>query len=182
MKINIPIASLMMTAISISSYSYYSESYTSTDQYSIQFSTKKADGNLYGLKGIVSVDKSNLIDAKISVVADVNTIKTGNDRKDKHAKGKKWFDAETYPNIKFEALRVEKINEQHQVTGKLTIKDVTKEVIIPFNFTNKDNQEYLEGTLSLNREEYNINGNFFGFAVGKDIEVNLSIPNQFKSS
>lgn len=181
MTLNIQVLSLMVSALSIVSYSYYSDSYTSETEYNIQFSTKKVEGNLYGLTGTISVDKTNLIDAKISVAADVNTIQTGNRKKDRHARGKKWFDAEQYPNITFKGLRVEKTDDQYQVVGKLTIKDVTKEVAIPFDFVKKENQEYLEGSLLLNRKEFNIKGNFFGFTVGKEIEVNLSVPNQYKA-
>lgn len=128
---------LLFVTIGTLSFTYISEDYTLSKDYSIQFSTKKAAGNLSGLKGEVSVSKDNISNALINVTVDVSTIETGNKTKDKHAKGESWFDATQFPTISFKASSVEIVDGKYIANGNLTIKDVTKQISIPLTSSKK---------------------------------------------
>jgi polyisoprenoid-binding protein YceI len=72
--------------------------------------------------------------------------------------------------MRFKSEDVKKTGEnQYQVTGKLTIKDVTRGVSMPF--TVDDNQ--LTGSLTINRHDYKVGENQGNFGVGKTIEVKV---------
>jgi len=158
---------------------YHTSHYFVEDSYDIQFSTGSAEGTFSGLTGVVEFDSEDLASAKIDVSVDVNTIKTGNTKKDDHAIGKKWFDAATYPTMTYLASSIS-VKEDHFVAnGSLTIKDVTLDQDITFTFDGQADQ-YLKGSFTINRKHFNINGNLFGFAVGKNIVVDLQVPAQFQ--
>ncbi len=144
--------------------------------YSIRFSGKKAEGTFSGLAGTVIFDKDNLANAKIDVVVDVNTIKTGNTTKDKHAKGDSWFDAAKYPQIKFTSTAFAKNGALYMVTGMLELHGVKKQIQIPFNFSQLANKANFAGSFKVNRKDFGINGNMMGFLVGDDFDVTLNVP------
>ena len=53
----------------------------------------------------VATEEENFSKAKISFTADVASINTGNEQRDGHLKAPDFFDAATYPQIKFVATR-----------------------------------------------------------------------------
>lgn len=74
-------------------------------------------------------EEHDLLSAKIRLSANVNSLSTGNESRDEHLKSPDFFDAEHFPEIKFESTRIEKVDdEMYLLFGNLTIKDVTKEV------------------------------------------------------
>lgn len=158
---------------------YSNHNYAVEDNYSIKFATGKAEGSFTGLSGRVNFDPNYLVDSKINVSVQVSTIKTGNEKKDDHAKNSKWFDAESFPTMKYESTSIEKSGMGYIVTGNLTVKDVSKEEKISFSYDNEVDDKYLNGTFTINRKDYNIKGNLFGFAVGKEVAVDLRVPAEF---
>ncbi len=60
---------------------------------------------------------------------DVASIDTGNAERDEHLRSPDFFDADRYPEIRFESTRVAHVEGgTYNVWGNLTIKDVTREV------------------------------------------------------
>jgi polyisoprenoid-binding protein YceI len=65
--------------------------------------------------------------AKINFTADLNSINTANTDRDNHLKSPDFFDAEKFPELKFESTKVEKKDDENYVVhGNLTIKGITK--------------------------------------------------------
>lgn len=74
-------------------------------------------------------DKDDFSDAKVSFEAEVSSISTKNDHRDGHLKSPDFFDAAAYPKITFKSKSLTpKSDDQYELTGDLTIRDVTKEV------------------------------------------------------
>lgn len=147
------------------------------EDYRIYFSGTKAEGTFGGLQGIILFDPDNLQASKFDVSLEVATIATGNKTKDKHARGDSWFDADSFPNIRFVSTSIiKRDNNQYEAIGNLELKGISKEVNLQFSFTRTANSGLFEGDLKVNREDFGIEGNFFGFVVGKDFQVDLNIP------
>ena len=74
--------------------------------------------------------------AKVSFTADVNSISTNNEQRDGHLKAPDFFDAEKFPQIKFEATKAENVDSDgsYELYGDLTIRDVTKNVKLSVEF------------------------------------------------
>ena len=85
-----------------------------------------------------SVETSNEEDftgAKVSFSADINSISTGQEQRDGHLKSGDFFDAENFPKLTFTSTSMEKVeDENYTITGDLTIKGTTKEVILKAEF------------------------------------------------
>ncbi len=145
--------------------------------YSIQFKGTKAEGTFSGLTGLVVFDPANLPAATMDVQVATATIKTGNKMKDGHARGESWFDVARYPDIRFHSTAFSRVGAGgYSVSGDLTMHGIKKPVIIPFQFTQQAGKGLFTGKLRVNRKDYGINGNFFGFTVGEEFEVELRVP------
>lgn len=74
--------------------------------------------------------------AKISFSAETNSIFTNNEQRDGHLKGPDFFDAEKFAYITFISTGIKKKDdENYEVTGDLTIRDVIKPVTLNIEFT-----------------------------------------------
>ena len=74
--------------------------------------------------------------AKLSFTADVNSISTNNEQRDAHLKSADFFDAEKFPQIKFEATKTENVDNDgsYELYGNLTIRDVIQNIKLSVEF------------------------------------------------
>ena len=135
-----------------------------------------------------NVEAENLADlteATISFQFDVKSINTRNEDRDNHLKSADFFDAEQFPVITFQSTSILKSDEGFDVTGNLTIKDVTKEVTFEtaFNGTGKNpwGQDVygFEAEAKINREDFGLTWNAAletgGVLVGKDVKIKVEL-------
>lgn len=130
------------------------------DDYTVKFSTEGASGTLKGLKGTIEFDCLDLANSKFDVTVDVNTISTGIGLKNKHAKAADFLDAEKYPTIRFTSNAVTPTENGFVANGNLTIKDVTREISIPFTFDGSGDEGVFRGNFELNRTDYHLSPPF----------------------
>ena len=65
--------------------------------------------------------------AKVTFTAETASVTTDNEQRDAHLKSDDFFNAEKYPEIRFESTGLKKKNDdEYELEGKLTIRDVTK--------------------------------------------------------
>lgn len=147
------------------------------EDYVVAFSTGSAKGTFSELDGTIVFDPTTPNEGEMDVSVRVETIDTGNKTKDKHARGDSWFDADQYPTIRFVSDNFTTVDGKYSVSGKLNLHGITKTVNIPFQFEEKsDGMGVFVGSFTLNRKDYGINGNAFGFMVGKEVTVDLRVP------
>ena len=80
-------------------------------------------------------DDDKFSNPKVSFTAKVASINTANEQRDGHLKSADFFDAEKYPEIRFVSTGVANNDgESFDLTGDLTIKDVTKPVTLKVEF------------------------------------------------
>jgi len=141
--------------------------------YAIKFSGSKVSGEFTKFYGTIDFDTDTLANAKFDLTIDVKSISTGNGLMNEHAIGEDWFNAEKYPDIKFVSSRFSKTTGGFQVTGKLTMHGVTKEITIPFNFSNNTFTSRFE----VNRGDYNVGGTsgMQGW-VAPTLQIEVSVP------
>ena len=163
---------LILTAFA----TYSSQSWTIGDDYVISFDGGGAKGVLRNLEGQIVFDEKNLSASSMDVQVAVNSIDTGNKTKDKHAKGKNWFNAEKFPFIAFKSKMFRSSKEGYEVVGDLEFHGTKKEIVIPFTFERSEEGGVFEGEFSVLRKDYGIKGPLFGFTVGNDFKVNLRVP------
>lgn len=141
--------------------------------HSIKFSGTDVEGIFKTIDGDITFDKVNLNSSVANFEIDVNSINTGNGMKNKHAISAKWFDAETYPKIKFTSKQFSGKDNNFNATGTMEIHGVKKKITIPFTFT--DNT--FKSTFSVNRLDYGV-GTMKGMSkkVSNEINLDVTIP------
>lgn len=157
---------------------------------SIGFSVKhmmvsKVRGTFGDFAAEVEADETDLTGAKIEFTIKVASINTGSADRDNHLRSADFFDAETYPEIKFVANNITKTGDDYEIAGDLTIKDVTKPVVFEAEYGGKGTNPWgvevvaFEAETKINREEFGLTWNAAletgGVLVGKDIKITLDL-------
>jgi len=125
-------------------------------------------------------------DAKIEFTVDVNSVDTGQPGRDEHLKAADFFEAEQYPQFKFESTSFKKSKgDVYALVGNLTIKGITKEVELEAEYggTEKDNYGNIkvgfEVTGTIDRKDFGVTFNSLtetgGLALGEKIKINANI-------
>ena len=81
-------------------------------------------------------EDEDFMKAKVSFTADIDSISTGNEQRDSHLKSADFFNAATYPKLKFVATKIENVDNDgsYELYGDLTIKDITKNIKLEDEF------------------------------------------------
>ena len=179
---------LFLIAISISATSFAQIKWTVDPVHSfVSYSVKHmgisfVEGSFKNFDGSVVAAKPDLTDAKIKFSVNVNSISSGVEQRDKHLKSEDFFNEETYPNMTFESTSFEKLKESnYELSGKLTIRDVTKDVKfnVTFGGTTKDPQGNIRAgfsaTTTINRLDYNVKYDLNSTGIAKDVEIRLNL-------
>ena len=88
-------------------------------------------GSFSKVNGTVQYDPADLSKTAIDASIDTTSISTGNDSRDKDLRSANYFDVEKFPAITFKSKRAESAGPgKLKITGDLTIKGVTKEVVL----------------------------------------------------
>ncbi len=126
------------------------------------------DGTMQNMAGTISFDSTKLEQAQFNVCIQPATINTDNKKRDKHLQSEDFLEVETFSTTCFQSSKVIKTETGYKAIGKLTLHGVTREVELPFTFSNNR----FEGTLKINRLDYGIGpkGTFF---VGDEVEVKV---------
>ncbi|MGB5945897.1 YceI family protein [Paenisporosarcina sp.] len=157
---------------------------------SIGFSVKhmmvsKVRGSFGDFGAEVEANETDLTAANIAFTIKVASINTGNEDRDNHLRSADFFDVEQYPEIKFVANNITKKDDDYEIAGDITIKDVTKQIVFEAEYggkgTNPWGQEVVafSAETKLNREDFGLTWNQAletgGVLVGKDIKITIDL-------
>lgn len=140
-------------------------------------------GRFNEFDGTLFYNDSSITSLSTSVFIDVNTINTGNDRRDNDLKSEgSWFDLANYPTISFKSTQVlPKDDGAFDLIGDLTIKGITLSDTISFikpSNSSKDwagnDQVDFSGSITINRQDYKVFGGDFWSSVMENGLTQLS--------
>jgi len=143
------------------------------------------EGRFKDFKGSINFDDKDITKSSVEFAAEVVSVDTEVEARDKHLRTADFFDAEKYPEMTFKSTRVERKGKDGYVLhGDFTLKGVTKPVAFPFTITGavKDpwgNTRFgVEAQTRINRRDFGINyGNAFagGLDVGDEVTITLRL-------
>ena len=149
-----------------------------------------AEGRFQGFNGSVFYDPEKIFQTTVTIFIDTESIDTGTEMRDDDLRSSNWFDADTYPTIRFQSEAVSPTSEGFDVVGSLTIKDVTKRITLHFDEPTpiiRDVQGIdrvgFSGVIKLKRKEYNVQGwgsynrilDIGGMGVSNDVSISLNL-------
>lgn len=143
-------------------------------------------GSFKAFSGNITAAKPDFSDAAIEFNIDVNTINTDNEMRDNHLKSDDFFNVAKYPKMTFKGKGMKKISgNKYQLTGDMTIRDVTKPVTLDVTYAGTVKDPYgntkagfkIKGTI--NRLDYNLKWNTMteagGAVVGSDVDFTCNL-------
>jgi polyisoprenoid-binding protein YceI len=144
----------------------------------------KVRGSFRSFSGAIIIGAQQL-DSSVSVSIDMASVDTADESRDGHIKGEDFFDVATFPTMTFTSTKLTQEGEGFEVTGDLTIKGVTRSVILEleFNGVSKDpwggTRAGFSAETEINRKDFGLEWNVVmetgGVLVGEKIKIELDI-------
>lgn len=136
--------------------------------------------------GMVMFSPDDLAGSRFDFEVKVKSINTGNSKRDGHLNSGDFFDSKKYPAMTFKSSAVEHVkDDQYLVKGKMTVKDVSKIVSVPFTFMgakthpfdNKSEVAGFEARMTIDRLAYHVGGGkFYDMGVvGQNVDVLITL-------
>jgi len=125
-------------------------------------------GSFDSFEAKVMFDPEDLASSKAEFTVDITSINTKNAKRDGHLQSKDFFDAGKWSTMKFVSEKFEdKGDGMFHVTGKISIRDVTKDLTIPLKLLGVMDHPMRKGTkIASFRSEFTLNRNDFGVGSG----------------
>lgn len=130
-----------------------------------------ADGTFGRFSGEVTVDPQDLTTAKVNVTVDAASIDTGIGRRDRHLRSEDFFHVERFPTVTFESVRVEGAGRRVIVVGRLTLRGVTREMIVPVEVSIAGGRLEARGSLDIRRSDHAITYRSFMNPIGEMVRI-----------
>lgn len=143
-------------------------------------------GHFREFEGTIHLDEANPANSSVEASIDVASIDTNVPDRDAHLRSDDFFNAEKYPKITFRSTRVEMVDEAHaRVYGLLTIRDVTKEVVLDTEYEGQIDDPWgnrraaFTATTEISRKDFNVRWNQMietgGAVVSDNVKITLHI-------
>lgn len=145
----------------------------------------KVRGRFEEFSGTVTIGEQPE-DSHVEVTIDASSISTAEPARDEHLRSPDFFDVGTYPTLSFRSTKVELgRNGRFTLTGDLTVRDVTKPVVLEGSFEGAGATPWgtaaigFSAATEIDREEWGLTWNQAletgGVLVGRKVRIELSV-------
>ena len=144
-------------------------------------------GDFEKLSGKITYDESDVTKSTADITIDAASINTRDAKRDADLRNPDFLDVVKYPTITFKSKKVEKAgNGSLRMTGDLTIKGVTKEVVLLVEGPSKPAKDPWgnqrvggSATTRINRKDFGLTWNMSletgGVLVGDDVDITIDL-------
>lgn len=143
-------------------------------------------GEFHKLSGTLVLDEKDITKSTIEVTIDATTVDTREERRDNHLKSADFLDVANFPTMTFKSKSVSAAGEGRlKVTGDLTIRGVTKEVVLdvegPTSPIKQGNstRRGVSATTKINRKDFGVSWSRAldggGVVVSDDVNITLDV-------
>ncbi len=143
-------------------------------------------GHFRDFDATVSLDESNPENSTVTASIDVASVNTNEEARDEHLRSDDFFNAAEFPKMTFQSTQVEQLGPtKFKVTGNLTIRDVTREVVLNGNFEGRVQDPWgseraaFEADTEISRKDFNVRWNQMleagGAVVSDKVKIHLYI-------
>ncbi len=154
--------------------------------FSINHFFSAVTGKFSQFDGTFNLNLDDLQNSKVDFTINVKSVNTGDDKRDKHLQTSDFFDAKQFPNITFTSTKFAKKGDKNYIVyGKLTIKDVTKDIELPFVFKGRMIHPMmknvvilgLQSSIKIDRTQFGVgSGSWAATAiVGDEVDININM-------
>jgi polyisoprenoid-binding protein YceI len=121
----------------------------------------------------------------VEATVDAASIDTGDPDRDAHLRSADFLDVDRFPHIRYHSTSVRPVGDKWEVSGDLTLRDVTRPVTFLVEFCGVALDPWgktragLLGQTEINREDFAVTWNQVleagGFLVGKGVKVEVDV-------
>jgi polyisoprenoid-binding protein YceI len=131
-------------------------------------------GSFTGLEGKIIFDPKDLSKASFDVSINAASINTDNNMRDNHLKKESYFDVEKYPRIRLVSTSLSGPDKSghYTLSGKLTIKNTTKDIYFSCIATPMGNDYIFKGDFQINRKDYDVGGSS---TLSNNVSISLTV-------
>ncbi|MFM2386424.1 MAG: hypothetical protein RL660_1181 [Bacteroidota bacterium] len=152
------------------------------------FGISETDGFFRNYSAEVNAQKEDFSDLHVKVNVQIDSIDTNDVARDAHLKADDFFNAEKFPEMKFESTKLEPTStaNEYKMHGNLTIRDITKPVVFDVEYAGTVPQDpfghtkagfFLAG--SINRQDFGLSFNVLlgtgNLAVSDKVKINIPV-------
>ncbi len=145
----------------------------------------KVRGRFASFGGQIELAPGSDVPQAISARIDVASIDTREEQRDTHLKSADFFEVEKFPALEFESTRIEGTPEAFKAYGNLTIRGVSKEVVLSGSFEGRGNDPWggervgYTANTTINRKDFGLNWNAAleagGVLVSDEVRIELNV-------
>ena len=137
------------------------------------------------ISGTLNLDDKDITKSKVDVSIDTASLNTNIKKRDEHLRSPEFFDVAKFPAMTFTSTKVEKSGpDKLKVTGNLTIKGVTKPVVLTVEGPSTEvkdpwgnGRRGASAVTTVNRKDFGVNWNKTmdngGMVVGEEVAIQL---------
>lgn len=152
--------------------------------FQIRHMVSRVRGQFNSWSGTITGDLNDWESAVVDVSIDATSIDTNHERRDADLRGKDHFEVETYPAITFRSTRIERSGDTLRMTGDLTMRGVTKPVVLEGQLTGTAQERGrtrvgFEASTTINRKDFGLVWNRAveagGWLIGDEVRIEISV-------
>jgi polyisoprenoid-binding protein YceI len=143
-------------------------------------------GRFGKVQGKMNLDENDITRSSVTAVIDAASIDTDEPKRDEHLRSPDFFDVQKYPTLTFKSTKVQRTKNGLKVTGDLTIRDVTRPVILDVEGPTKPVKDPYgnvkigaSAITRVNRQDFGLKWNApmeaGGVVVGDDVRITLDL-------
>jgi polyisoprenoid-binding protein YceI len=173
----------LAAAASLSAETYTIDPVHSSLGFSLRHLVSKFSASFTKVNGTVNYDAAAPEKSSVEAIIAINSVNTADEKRNGHLLSADFFDVAKFPTASFKSKAWKKTGENtFDVTGDLTIKDVTKEVVLQAALLGTGpgmggaTVTGWEVTTKLNKSDYGVNGPaMLGKVLGDEVAITISI-------
>ncbi|WP_174296928.1 YceI family protein [Sphingomonas bacterium] len=124
----------------------------------------------------IRFDPGNLPGSSVLVRVDMASARTGSSDRDEALPGEDWFAARKFAQVSFASRTFKDLGAGHyQAVGTLTMRGVTRPLVLPFTLRIQGNQARMTGTATIDRHVFGVGQGQFATADTVPFNVQLAI-------
>ncbi len=118
---------------------------------------KPFTGKFEAFDATIVFDPADLAAARIEAVVDTGSAKTGDRQRDAALPGAEWFSIDAFPAARFVSVTVAATDKgAYEARGKLSIRNIEKDLVLPFTLTIENGRAVADGAIDLNRADFGV--------------------------
>jgi polyisoprenoid-binding protein YceI len=145
----------------------------------------KVRGRFTRWRGALHFDERHPSDSSVDVEIDAGSIDTAEPARDAHLRSADFFDVANFPHMTFRSRRVEAAGEGFRVAGELTLRGVTRPVVLEVEYGGSMRDPYgndragFSARATIDRKAFGINFNQVldhgGLALGELVTIEIEV-------